>query len=416
MTTPMENIETVIIGGGQAGLAMSHCLSQRGREHIVLERARLAERWRSERWDSLHLQFPNWSLALPGQVYASDEPDGFAHKDAVVDFIERYALRVAAPVRCGVDVTALRRAASGVGFELTTSRGRVAARHVVVATGPYQRPRLPHLSRELPAEVVQLHARDYRSPKALPEGAVVVIGSGASGCQIADELLEAGRRTFLSVGRHRRVPRRYRGHDVFWWRRELGELDRTVDDMPPGLRPPPPLVTGVNGGYEVDLRQSAARGLHLCGHLSGVAAVTLAWADDLQQSLSIGNRRYRAFVSEVDAHVARTGLDVPQGPDADDLLGDRTRIAPPASASALDLRAERVGAVIWATGYTLDFGWIEIPVFDVDGMPQQRRGATSEPGLYFLGLHWMHKAKSSFLCGVGEDAAYIAACISGEAP
>lgn len=412
----MESVETVIIGGGQAGLAMSHHLLQRGREHLVLERARVAERWRSERWDSLHFQFPNWSLALPGQAYAGDSPDDFAHKDEVLCFIERYAHHVAPAIRCGVEVTALRCAPSGVGFELTTSRGCISARHVVVATGPYQRPLLPRWSRELPADVAQLHARDYRCPQALPDGAVVVIGSGASGCQIADELLDAGRRTFLSVGRHRRVPRRYRGRDVFWWRREMGELDRTIDDMPPVLRPPPPLVTGVNGGYEVDLKQSAARGLRLCGHLSSVAAGTLAWADDLQATLRAGDQQYRAFLVEVDAYVARTGLDVPNGPEADDIFGDRSRIASPESPSTLDLRAERVGAVIWATGYTLDFSWIEIPVFDVSGTPQQRRGATSAPGLYFLGLHWMHKAKSSFLCGVGEDAAHIAACISGDAP
>ena len=410
----MEQVETLVIGGGQAGLAMSHHLALRGRDHLVLERARVAERWRSERWESLRFQFPNWSLALPGHDYAGDEPDGFAHKDEVVRFIERYAFRIAAPLRCGVDVTALRCAPTGVGFELTTSQGRIAARHVVVATGPYQRPRLPRWSLELPADLVQVHARDYRHPGALPDGAVVVIGSGASGCQIADELLEAGRPTFLSVGRHRRLPRRYRGHDVFWWRRELGELDRTVDDMPSRLRLPPPVVTGASGGYDVDLRQSAARGLHLRGHLTGIADGALAWADDLQETLRAGDRHYHAFVSEVDAHVARTGLDVPPGPGADDILVDRTRSGSLASPSTLDLRAEHVGAVIWASGYALDFGWIEIPVFDAAGMPQQRRGVASVPGLYFLGLHWMHKAKSSFLCGVGEDAEHVAACIAGD--
>jgi putative flavoprotein involved in K+ transport len=191
----------------------------------------------------------------------------------------------------------------------------------------------------------------------------------------------------------------------------MGELDRTVDDMPPALRPPPPLVAGVNGGYEVDLRQSAARGLRLCGHLRGVADGTLAWADDVQQTLLAGDGHYRAFLAEVDAYVARTGLDAPQEPDTS---RERARIASPESPRTLDLRGERVGAVIWATGYTLDFGWIEVPVFDADGRPRQRRGATSAPGLYFLGLHWMQKAKSSFLYGVGEDAAHIAARISGD--
>lgn len=407
----MERVETVVIGAGQAGLAVSHCLAQRRHEHLVLDRARVAERWRSERWDSLHFQFPNWSLALPGQVYDGDEPDGFAPRDEVVRFIERYAGHVAGAIRCGVQVTSLHRAASGTGFELATSCGPIAARHVVVATGPYQRLQLPRWSAELPSDVVQVHARDYRRPQELPDGAVVVIGSGASGCQIADELVEAGRRTFLSVGRHRRVPRRYRGHDVFWWRREMGELDRTVDDMPPGLRPAPPLVTGVKGGYDVDLRRSAARGLRLCGHLAAVGAGTLVWADDLDETLRAGDRHFRAFLSEVDAYVARTGLDVPPGPDADDLAGVDTHVA---SAPALDLREERVGAVVWATGYALDFGWIAIPVFDEHGRPRQRRGATAVPGLYFVGLQWLHKAKSSFLYGVGEDAAHVAACVCSD--
>lgn len=416
MHKSIECVETVVIGGGQAGLAMSWHLAQRHRDHLVLERARVAERWRSERWDSLRFQFPNWSLALPGQHYSGDEPDAFAHKDEVVRFIERYASAIAAPVRTGVEVTALRCAPSGPGFELATPQGRIAARHVVVATGPYQRPQLPRLSQQLPGDVLQLHARDYCSPQALPDGGVAVIGSGASGCQIADELVEAGRRTFLSVGRHRRVPRSYRGHDVFWWRREIGELDRTVEDTPPGARPPPPLVTGVKGGYEVDLRRSALRGARLCGHLIGVADGRLAWADDLEQTLHAGDRHYRAFVSEVDAHVARMGIDAPPGPDADDVLADPTRNVSLVSPRALDLRGERVSAVIWATGYTLDFRWIEIPVFDAVGVPVQRRGATSVPGLYFLGLHWLYKAKSSFLCGVGDDAAHVAACISGDAP
>ncbi len=409
----MEHVETVIVGAGQAGLAVSHFLAQRRHEHLVLERARVAERWRSERWDSLHFQFPNWSLALPDQVYEGDEPDGFAPRDEVVRFIERYAGRLAEVIRCGVQVTSLHRAASGIGFELATSGGPLAARHVVVAAGPYQRPQLPRWSSELPADVAQLHARDYRRPRDLPDGAVVVIGSGASGCQIADELVEAGRRTFLSVGRHRRVPRRYRGRDVFWWRREMGELDRTADEMPPSLRSAPPLVTGVKGGYDVDLRQSAARGLRLCGHLTAVAGATLTWADDLDETLRAGDRHFRDFLSEVDAYVARTGLDVTAGPNSGELPGAEAHVASP---RALDLRDERVGAVIWATGYALDFGWIAIPVFDEHGRPRQRRGATEVPGLYFVGLQWLHKAKSSFLCGVGEDAAHIADRICGDGP
>lgn len=401
----MEDVETIVIGGGQAGLAMSQALRQCGREHLVLERARIAERWRSERWDSLHFQFPNWSIELPGCAYAGGDPDGFSNKDEVVRFIERYATSINAPVRTGVEVTALRRAAAR-GFELATTQGPISARHVVVATGPYQRPRTSQWQADVPHDIVQLHARDYRNPSALPDGAVMIIGSGASGCQIADEMLEAGRRVFLSVGRHRRVPRRYRGHDVFWWRRELGELDLTTDSIPPQQRPPAPLVTGVHGGYDVDLRQSAARGLGLCGHLTGVADAKMAFAQDLEHSLRAGDETFAAFSAAVDEHVARNSFDAPGA-----VPQPTSRAAALSSPASLDLRAENVRVLIWANGYTLDFDWIEIAVFDANGRPLQYRGETSVTGLFFLGLHWLHKWKSSFLYGVGEDAAHIASRI-----
>jgi putative flavoprotein involved in K+ transport len=405
------NVETVVVGGGQAGLAMSCCLRQHGCEHVVLERARVAERWRSERWDSLCFQFPNWSIELPGLAYPAKDVHGFARKADVVQFIERYCAWIHAPVQTGVEVTALRRSQSGVGFDLGTSQGSLQARNVIVATGPYQRPRTPACSCDLPPDVVQLHASAYRNDAALPDGSVVVVGSGASGCQIADELVDAGRQVFLSVGRHRRLPRRYRGRDVFWWRRELGELDRLASSLPPGYRSAPPLVTGAHGGYEVDLRQSAGRGLQLVGHFRGVADGSMAFADDLESSLQAGDEAYREFLTAVDEHVGKTGFDLPEAPDAVILAPPRARTAPLVPRSSLAILPNGIGSVIWATGYALDFGWIDVPVFDAMGTPLHRRGATSVPGLYFLGLRWLHKLKSSFLYGVGEDAAHIAACI-----
>jgi hypothetical protein len=243
-----EQVETIIIGAGQAGLAMSWHLTQRGCDHLVLERARIAERWRTQRWDGLYFQFPNWGLELPGQPpYAGGPADAFAHRSEVVTFLEEYAAAVRAPVRCGVEVTALR-GDENDGYKLVTPQGTLRARSVVVATGPYQRARVPPLQKGMPARILQVHAADYRNPTSLPAGAVVVVGSGASGCQIADELVEAGRRAYLCVGRHQRMPRRYRGRDAFWWRRELGMLDQTVTEVPPEHRLPPPLVTGVHGG------------------------------------------------------------------------------------------------------------------------------------------------------------------------
>jgi len=409
----MERIETVVIGAGQAGLALSWHLSLRGCEHLVVERARIAERWHSQRWDSLYFQFPNWSIELPGQPpYSGGPPDAFAHRSEVCTFLGSYAAAIRAPVRCGTDVMALRRHDNRLErFRIVTPHGELRARNVVVATGPYQRGRVPPLQRGLAPEVLQIHAGDYRNPHRLPEGAVLVIGSGASGCQIADELIEAGRHTYLSVGRHQRAPRSYRGRDAFWWRRELGLLDQTAAEVPHERRLPPPLVTGVHGGYDVDLRQSAARGLSLLGHLQDISDGRLHFADDLEASLRAGDRSLEEFVSRIDAHVALTGLDVQAAPD-------RQRAAAPAAARSrtkLDTRADRIGSVIWASGYNFDFGWIELPeVFDADGTPIHRRGVTETAGLYFLGLPWLHKRKSTFLAGVGEDAAHIAATIAGE--
>jgi len=256
--------------------------------------------------------------------------------------------------------------------------------------------------------VLQVHAGDYRNPASLPDGAVVVVGSGASGCQIADELVEAGRRVYLCVGRHQRVPRRYRGRDAFWWRRELGMLDETADEVPPERRLPPPLVTGVHGGYDVDLRQSAARGLSLLGRLQRIDGGRMYFADGLDAHLRAGDRSLDEFLARVDQHIERTGLDASSAPERD----DRSPL-PIDSPAQLDVRGERIGSVVWATGYQLDFVWVELPVLDATGAPIHTRGVTAMQGLYFLGLPWLYKRKSTFLAGVGEDAGFIADAIAG---
>jgi putative flavoprotein involved in K+ transport len=273
------------------------------------------------------------------------------------------------------------------GYKLFTRHGTLRARSVVVATGPYQRARIPSLHPSLSPSVMQVHAGDYRNPASLPDGAVVVVGSGASGCQIADELVEAGRRVYLCVGRHQRVPRRYRGHDSFWWRRELGMLDETAAEVPPERRLPPPLVTGVHGGYDVDLRHSAARGLSLLGHLRGIDGDRMYFADDLDAQLRVGDRSLDEFLARVDQHIERTGLDAPSAPE-------RTHRSPPPihSPAQLDVRGERIGSVVWATGYDRDFSWVELPVLDPAGAPIHTRGVTAMQGLYFLGMPWFTNA------------------------
>jgi putative flavoprotein involved in K+ transport len=280
------------------------------------------------------------------------------------------------------------------------------ARHVVVATGPYQRPRLPAIASGFGPEVTQVHAGAYRNPDELPPGAVLVVGSGASGCQIAEELRAAGRAVYFAVGRHRRVPRRYRGHDVFWWRRELGLLDQKAEDTPREHRLPPPLVTGVGGGHDVDIRSYASDGMTLLGHVREVRDGRIALADDLAETLAEGDRAFDAFMAAVDASLG--------SPDSDEAMARRAagRAVVPGQVDSIDLRASNIRSVVWATGYALDFGWIDLPIFDPRGEPAHRRGVSAAPGVYFLGLAWLHKVKSSFLYGVGEDADYLAQTIS----
>jgi putative flavoprotein involved in K+ transport len=351
----------------------------------------------------LRFQFPNWSVRLPDFPFPHGDPDGFATSGEIVDFLTAYAAFVAPPIRCGVAVTALRRRNDAPGFLAETSAGPIEVSNVVVATGPYQRPIIPAL---LPPDsgVFQVHASRYSAPDQLPAGAVLVVGSGASGVQIAEELLRAGRRVYLSAGRHRRMPRRYRGRDLIWWLQELGLDQTTVDQR--GPEEPLPLITGAYGGHTIDLRHFAAQGVTLLGRLEAARDGTMSFADDLAASLAYGDASYAAFLDKVDGHVERRGLDMPQERAA------RVRQPDPACLVApirhLDLGAAGIGAVIWSTGYGFDFGWIDVPVLDARGAPRHRAGITDMPGLYFLGLQWLHKMNSSFLSGVGDDAARLA--------
>jgi putative flavoprotein involved in K+ transport len=399
----IEQVETLIVGGGQAGLAMSHMLSQRGCPHLVLERHRIAERWRTERWKGLRFQFPNWSVRLPDFRFSQTDPDAFATSAEILDFILAYADFVAAPIRCGVTALALQRHDGGSGFVIETSDGPFHATNVVVATGPYQRPVIPSLLQD-EVGVFQLHASRYSEPNQLPPGAVLVVGSGASGTQITEELFRAGRRVYLSVGRHRRMPRRYRGRDLIWWLSAL-ELDQT----PVERRGPDkslPLITGAYGGHTIDFRQLAAQGIMLLGRLAAARDGVIDIAPDVFASLAHGDAAYNAFLDMVDAHVEYHDLAISEDPAAHELQPDPPCIVEPIR--RLDLRAAGIGAVIWATGYTFDFDWIDVPVLNARGEPVHYRGITDVPGLYFLGLQWLSKMNSSFLPGVGDDAARLA--------
>ena len=399
---PVERVETLVIGGGQAGLAMSHMLRRRGCPHVVLERHRIAERWRSERWRGLRFQFPNWSVRLPDFPLPHTDPDGFATGEQIADFIAAYAEMVAPPIRCGVEVKRLRRDDGGAGFVAETSGGAIAAANVVVATGPYQRALVPDLVPR--AGLFQVHASRYAEPGALPPGAVLVVGSGASGAQITEELHRAGRRVYLSVGRHRRLPRRYRGRDVIWWLSAMGLDETPTDERGPDATLP--LITGAYGGHTIDLRDFAAQGIALLGHLEAADGDVLSFAPDLGESVARGDASYTRFLDAVDAHVERHALDLPAEPEARRLAPDPPCFAEPAR--RLDVRAAGVGSIVWATGYGFDLGWLDVPVLDARGEPVHRGGLTSAPGLYFLGLPWLSRMSSSFLSGVGDDAARIA--------
>lgn len=412
MLVSSETVDVVVIGGGQAGLSLSYHLTQQGRDHIVLEQDRIAESWRTRRWDSLRLIAPNWSLRLPGFAYSGDDPDGFMGKDEVAAQLEAYARSFGAPVREGVRVLAVERDPGHAGFRLRTDRDDYRSAQVVVATGALQKPRVPVFAEHLPGNIVQLVPPGYRNPAALPPGAVLVVGSGQSGCQIAEELRRAGRTVYLSVSRSWWIPRRYRGRDASAWVRAIGLFDRRVDDLPPGARTggPNPQMSGGDGGHDISARTLAAEGVTLLGRLRDIRDGSASFAPDLAANLAWGDEQAFGFLRDVDALIQQQRLDIPQEPWplALPAAAELARAAP----TELDLAQAEVSAVVWAAGYRPDLGWVHAPILDADGWPRQRRGVTETPGLFILGLDWLHTAKSGLFAGVDEDAEHIAAVMA----
>lgn len=404
-----DSIETIIIGGGQAGLAASYCLQQHGRQHLVLEGAdHPAPAWR-QRWDSFTLVTPNWCFQMPGAAYAGDGPDSFMPRDDISAFFERYAADHALPVRYGVRVEAVELLAGQPGYRVQTSAGDLAATNVVIATGLFQRPKIPGFAAGLPAKILQLHSGQYRRPDDLPPGAVLVVGSGQSGCQIAEELYKSGRRVFLSIGGAGRGPRRYRGHDIFRWLDWTGFLDRKPDMLPsPKARfAPNPHVSGAGGGHDLNLHQFARDGVTLLGHVRGGDDATLAVAADRNESLAKSDQITAMLIKMIDNYIAKTGMDAPEEhlPEwRDGYEGDEM--------TALNLATAGISTIIWSAGYHFDFSLVRLPVLDGDGFPITQRGVTAFPGLYFLGLPWLYTQKSGLLMGVGADAAFVAGHIA----
>jgi len=399
----VEKVDTIVVGGGQAGLAMSEHLSQCGVPHLVLERHRIAERWRSERWDSLVANGPAWHDRFPGMEFPDAHPDSFPPKEKVADYFVAYGEMIAAPVRCGVEVRKVRRNEGRPGFLVETSDGTFEASNVVAATGAFQCPIIPKVVPE-DAGIVQIHSTGYRNPGQLPDGAVLIVGAGSSGVQIADELSRAGRRVYLSVGPHQRPPRAYRGRDYCWWLGVLGKWD--AETPGPGTEHVTIAVSGAHGGYTIDFRRLAARGMTLVGMTQSYENGMLTFAPDLADNIAYGDANYMAVLDEADAYVLRNGLDLPEEPDARRIGPDLECMTNPIR--ELNLKGAGVTSIIWATGFTSDYSWLKVDAFDEKGKPKHQRGVSSEPGIYFLGLSWQSRRGSAFIWGVWHDAKHLA--------
>lgn len=403
----IEKVETLVVGGGQAGLAMSEHLSNCGVPHLVLERHRIAERWRSERWDSLVANGPAWHDRFPGMEFSDIDPDAFAPKERVADYFVAYAKKIDAPIRCGVEVKDVQRNVGRPGFRVETSEGVIEATNVVAATGPFQRPVIPAVAPE-DAGIVQIHSNAYRNPDQLPEGAVLVVGAGSSGVQIADELSRAGKRVYISVGPHDRPPRSYRGRDFVWWLGVLGKWD--AEAVEPGTEHVTISVSGAHGGHTVDFRRLAARGMTLVGRTESFKDGVVSFAPDIADNLAQGDANYLSVLDEADAYDARNGLDLPEEPDARNIEPDPHCVTDP----ILELNMAEAGitSIVWATGFAVDYSWLKVDAFDEEGRPKHQRGLSAEPGIYFLGLPWLSRRASSFIWGVWHDAKYLADHIS----
>ncbi|MBD2318199.1 MSMEG_0569 family flavin-dependent oxidoreductase [Phormidium tenue] len=394
----------VIVGGGQAGLSISYCLKERGLDHIIFEKNQIANAWRSQRWDSFCLVTPNWQCQLPGYPYKGNEPEGFIKKDEIVAYIENYARSFNPPIQEGVEVLNLRRGDRGI-FEVTTSIGDYTADQVVVAAGAYHQPKIPKIAERLPAHILQVHSSKYKNPESLPEGAVLVIGTGQSGCQIAEDLHLAGRKVHLCVGSAPRSPRRYRGKDAVEWLDLMGYYELSIDQHPQKEKVRSKAnhyLTGRDGGREIDLRRFALEGMQLHGRLKNIASNKLEFFNDLKQNLDGADAVSESIKKTIDNFIAKNNLDAPLEPPYQPVW------QPEMDIPDLDLAEANITTVIWCTGFQSDFSWIEIPVFDGKGYPGHDRGVTEVKGLYFLGLPWLYTWGSGRFSGVAKDATYLA--------
>ncbi|MGE5133919.1 MAG: NAD(P)-binding domain-containing protein [Gemmatimonadota bacterium] len=397
----LERTTTVVIGAGHAGLAASHFLSDRSIDHVVLERGDVANSWRRERWDSLRLLTPNWQSRLPGHRYQGPDPDGYMTMSEVIEFIEHFAKVSGAPVRTGVNVTSVRR--SGDGYQVTTSRGEIRCRTVVIASGACNRPAVPPLSAAIPGSVAQLTPFGYRGPGQLPDGGVLVVGASATGVQLAAELRRSGRPVTLSVGEHVRLPRTYRGRDVLWWMDASGVWDQRhdeIDDLTRARRLPSPQLAGTPERATLDLNALTAMGVGLVGRWAAVRDGRALFSGGLRNLFSLADLKLARLLDTFDEWARTHGRDAEADPP---VRPELTRV-PESTRLQLDLRSGEIRAIVWATGFQPDYGWLDVPVIDAKGQLRHEGGVAASPGLYALGLPVLRRRKSTFIHGIEDDA------------
>ncbi len=405
MTRPLppNHYSVIVIGGGQAGLSASWHLKQRGIAHVVFEKQRIAHEWREHRWDSFCLVTPNWQCTLPGFPYPGNDPYGFMLKDEIVQYIEAFVASFEPPVLEGVAVTRVTQNDGG-GYTVMTSIGEYTANEVIVASGAYQVPVKPASAERLPLTMLQMHAPQYRNADALPPGAVLIVGTGQSGCQIAEDLHLAGRKVHLCVGGAPRAPRRYRGKDAVEWLHQMGYYDIGIHEHPNKERVRSKsnhYLTGRDGGREIDLRKFAAEGMELYGRLDDIRGTTITVKPDLGKNLDSADATLESIKDSIDAYIARAGIGAPTEPRYVPVW------KPAVERTEFDFAAAGITTVIWCIGYKADFRWIDVPVFDGRGYPGHDRGITTVPGLYFIGLPWLYTWGSGRFSGVARDAQHI---------
>ena len=403
-----KHYSVAIVGGSQAGLSMSYCLKERGEDHIVFEKNRIAHSWRSERWDSFCLVTPNWQCKLPGYHYPGNDPHGFMQKDEIVKYIEDYAKSFDPPLKEGVEVLRVRKSDSQDVFELTTSIGDYTADQVVIAAGSYHIPKVPKMAERLPENILQLHSSQYKNSQSLPDKDVLVVGTGQSGCQIAEDLHLEGKKVHLCVGSAPRSPRRYRGKDAVDWLEQMGYYDLPIDEHPQKEKVRTKTnhyVTGRDGGREIDLRQFAMEGMQLYGPLKNISGSILEFRGDLKRNLAQADAAAENIKKSIDGFIEKNQIQAPTESPYKPVWEPEEDIL------KLDYEKANIGAIVWCIGYQSDFSWIEIPVFDEKGYPGHDRGVTGVCGLYFLGFPWLYTWGSGRFSGIARDASYLADCI-----